>query len=1100
MAQYDGSIRINTKIDSKEASAQLMTLENRIVKTADKVASLRSKMDALKNTKIPTYEYSEMQKELAKAEKNADSLYGKLRVMEQTGDKTSAGYIRLKQQIKDADQLVSELRNGMLKLEESGKAFTLGSDTDQYANLGQQLQYAENDLSALNLRHDELIAKQGNVSDGYKKIGDVSKSVFSKIGSIISGAGNSVKKFGSFVKNAFSNLNRSAKNSSKALSSMGLGLKNLIKYGLGIRSLYSLFNKLSSAIKEGYTNLYNNNERFKNSIDSLKASAATLKNSLAAAFRPLVDIAIPYIKKVMDYMSALLNSVGQFFAAITGQKTYTKAIKQTAGAMQDAAKATKKAKKEAEGYLSPLDEINKFTKENKEDNDDDLGGIGAGGTMFEELPISDKFKDLAQWIKDMWEDADFTELGAFLGQKLKDALDSIPWDGIKKTAQKIGKSIATLINGFIEVEGLGYSIGKTLVEAINTGFEFLNSFVHNLHWDSIGHFIADTLNGFFENIDWELIRDTFVTGFKGLSDSINAFIRDFNWDNISNTISNAINIAFETIYTFFSTVDWAKLGKELGNQLMETIKKIDWKEVGRAIGSIIQAVLDFLINFVSELDFKEVAKAIADVLKGVFETVDMGDVAKVILTLLAAELAKKATVSLFKSAASKLLAGFGGALKSLGGIGGLLKVDLSTILGAGTFAEIGLTIGTAVVGGITAAIGGFHIGQWLYEWITGEQIEMSFTEQVKEIFSSFTDGSWVEAFKMWGSDIVEGLKLGITDAFSAIGNWIDEHIFQPFVNGFKDLFGIHSPSNVMQELGVFIIEGLLNGINSMVESVKETWNFMKQTAVDTWNSVGETIMNTWQNINQSSTETWGSISNFLKEKYNQIKENAMQNFSKIRDFIKECWTNIYHNTSEKTQSIKSKISDAMNNIRELWSGAWSSMKDKFVSIIDSVKDAIQSAFDWIAEKVNAMAEKLSSIGSKAKGLFNFGGFTSGKTSFSFNTKSYSTYSSAMASLPNADFPGYATGQVIPTSMKKHLAWLGDNPRETEVVSPLSTIEEAVINAIDKIGVSGRNTGVTPVNLTIQVALDSNILGQTMIDWGKLQQMASGNNPYGLGNT
>lgn len=54
MAQYDGSIRINTKIDSKEASSQLMTLENRIVKTADNISSLRSKMDSLKDAKIPT--------------------------------------------------------------------------------------------------------------------------------------------------------------------------------------------------------------------------------------------------------------------------------------------------------------------------------------------------------------------------------------------------------------------------------------------------------------------------------------------------------------------------------------------------------------------------------------------------------------------------------------------------------------------------------------------------------------------------------------------------------------------------------------------------------------------------------------------------------------------------------------------------------------------------------------------------------------------------------------------------------------------------------------------------------------------------------------
>ena len=69
---------------------------------------------------------------------------------------------------------------------------------------------------------------------------------------------------------------------------------------------------------------------------------------------------------------------------------------------------------------------------------------------------------------------------------------------------------------------------------------------------------------------------------------------------------------------------------------------------------------------------------------------------------------------------------------------------------------------------------------------------------------------------MWGSDIVEGLKQGITDAFSTIGKWIDEHIFKPFVEGFKKLFKINSPSKVMIEMGGYIVSGLLEGL-------KEKW-------------------------------------------------------------------------------------------------------------------------------------------------------------------------------------------------------------------------------------------------------------------------------------
>ena len=64
MAQYDGSIRIGTQIDVKGSEKELKSLESSLSKTAEKIASLRSKMDALKEAKAPTPEYKKLQKEL----------------------------------------------------------------------------------------------------------------------------------------------------------------------------------------------------------------------------------------------------------------------------------------------------------------------------------------------------------------------------------------------------------------------------------------------------------------------------------------------------------------------------------------------------------------------------------------------------------------------------------------------------------------------------------------------------------------------------------------------------------------------------------------------------------------------------------------------------------------------------------------------------------------------------------------------------------------------------------------------------------------------------------------------------------------------------
>lgn len=137
MAQYDASIRIGTKIETKEASAQLMTLENRIVKTADKIASLRSKMDSLKDVKIPTQEYAELDKELSKLGAEYDKIAERQSKFLSTGGKEgSSAYKRMEYELDRIEEKQNDVIADMKKLESAGEAFTLGSATEEYAKLG----------------------------------------------------------------------------------------------------------------------------------------------------------------------------------------------------------------------------------------------------------------------------------------------------------------------------------------------------------------------------------------------------------------------------------------------------------------------------------------------------------------------------------------------------------------------------------------------------------------------------------------------------------------------------------------------------------------------------------------------------------------------------------------------------------------------------------------------------------------------------------------------------------------------------------------------------------------------------------------------------
>ena len=68
--------------------------------------------------------------------------------------------------------------------------------------------------------------------------------------------------------------------------------------------------------------------------------------------------------------------------------------------------------------------------------------------------------------------------------------------------------------------------------------------------------------------------------------------------------------------------------------------------------------------------------------------------------------------------------------------------------------------------------------------------------------------------------VVKSIIQGTVNAFIKT-NWIDiaKQCFMGFINAFKDLFGIHSPSTLFEGFGLNIVEGLVNGLKGILEAV-----------------------------------------------------------------------------------------------------------------------------------------------------------------------------------------------------------------------------------------------------------------------------------------
>ena len=79
----------------------------------------------------------------------------------------------------------------------------------------------------------------------------------------------------------------------------------------------------------------------------------------------------------------------------------------------------------------------------------------------------------------------------------------------------------------------------------------------------------------------------------------------------------------------------------------------------------------------------------------------------------------------------------------------------------------------------------------------------------------------------------------------------------------------------------------------------------------------------------------------------------------------------------------------------------------------------------------------------------------------------------MPAMTAPQIPYLAKGTVVPRNAGEFAAILGDNKRETEVVSPLSTMKQAMMDALRE---SGNNSGNSPQYITL------NIDGHEFIRW------------------
>lgn len=347
-------------------------------------------------------------------------------------------------------------------------------------------------------------------------------------------------------------------------------------------------------------------------------------------------------------------------------------------------------------------------------------------------------------------------------------------------------------------------------------------------------------------------------------------------------------------------------------KLFKDISIGDWFAVGGDVSDIAIGIFDYFTGALKKVDWKKIGNDIGDFLAGIKWKNVLKSAGNFFETLI--DSAIDLWVGEFETAPFET-----GLITAIAGAHFLgLDAKLAEKISAAfpTTLSIGKTI---TILGITWVVGqevGKELGKALFPEDAEYYENFSWFGE-NGFFSSFTDGSWKEALKMWGDDINKWMEdtfgdwAGTTfsDAWEGVKSWWSTDV----VGAFK-LWGADI-SNWWTEdvIPWFTLEKWLELLENIKTSFSTKWSEIKEW----WNTCALVLW--W---------TEGIMPWFTAEKWSELWENVKESFSTKWSEIKSWWasTAIAKWWKEDVQPwfTKKKWVDAMIGIKEAFENTWNS--------------------------------------------------------------------------------------------------------------------------------------------------------------------------------
>ncbi len=934
---------------SEKLSKEYLDLEKNIDKASQKLQNLYTKEALMKNAKPGTERYQKLQIDIKNAKSELDGLVSKMRELQLSGkditsipkptqfdtkiDYTptklkggqsySKDYIRLTKEIQRAENALEKLKfkQEMMKNSDPG--------TERYKTL----QY---NIAKATRNAEELAKRMRDLQASGKDVNKVS------IGKQFQDATKQADKMGSAVKKVVSALGKEVTKLPNKLMKSLLRLGTMFRAMLLRRFIMQVFKSMKEAVDQ--LAVYSNSigSDFNKNISTLVSDFKYLGRVIVTAFEPLINFAVPILDFLIQKVVTAINAINQFFNAIMGNSTWTKATynaENYADSLDKASGNAKKLKQQLQGF----DELNNISSNQGGGGSGSGGGSANAGDMFSTQPVSEAAKGMAERFKEAWDKADFTDIGKDISDKITKALNSLPWDGIKETANKIAKSLATFLNGFINPDLFG-AIGSTLAEALNTVFGAANTFAKAFDWTNLGKSIASTISNFFKTFD-------FVGAGMALSNMAIGLMQ---------AVTNAV-----------SGVDW----HEVGVKLVNFLSAIDWESIivnaATLVGSLISGMTQLLFGV-----FGELAKNASET----FKTHALAIIAKIVEVMCGEDAGKK-VMEVGTSIVDGISEGISENLKTSAN---WIKENFQIIVDkvkeffgihspSTVFAEIGGYLIDGLKKGMSDTVSA--IGTWIktnvIDKITApfdsiKEITMNIKGNVEDSFNKAKEK--FEAIK--DSDAIKKLKGKVEDSFSGLKEKWDS---------LKDRFAILTGQG-KQEKSFTDTKTAFDSVkdNTVTKTVKavadKTWTDIKAA----WDKVYTS--DAIKTLKGKAEKTWNDVkSAWDSVKSGEAKKTLKGKVEKSFKNMKSAWDD--WKPKKKVTELAGKgidtVKKGLKAVKDVWDSFTGKAKKIEVLFHDSFSGKIKSSWNNLARSIDSFIDKIPVVGTKIASMPKFPGYANG---------------------------------------------------------------------------------------------------------------------------